>query len=722
VDAPRIIRVTSLVLAIVSALLPIATAFAATKPPSLSISSPKNGQTITGVEVQISLSAKNAPKGAQYSYTMDGAKVTQTTKTSIKITGLADGAHQASAEMLSSSGQLLTPAVRAEVRFTMKAPAKPGKVSKDAIRAPAPIIADARVEDFGCGVEQPADGNSKIRIAVRGTAKAPTGQGIILTLEIGGADEKFDSVIAEKWIPTPRLNAAGPPPWAQGLGAPTIVRGENDVDEETRWAALYETGVEGKLPGGAETQVRVTIIRYGVTPSGGNPRIAQVDFSCKVPDDQRQDGNQNQQGGNRPPAPPPTPRLDTTITPARDLTGAWRGGVNMIDFSDEPLCQWAGSITLNLVQNGNNIQGNANVNFDAPVALKPTARCGLAPIQINNVVGSVSASAIRLEGGGAVFTGSFTSDLMSGTFVAGDRDAGVRGCFQVSRTSLGALPNCANPFLPRATPTPEPTATPRPTPTPTPTPTPVATATPTPTPTPLPVAPTPTPASSLRLTFSPSSGQPGAQVTVTGSGFTPGTPVSITLGTATLGTATPGADGRFTTTITIPADRTPGLIIMFAVVDGRQVVSALFTVLAAPTTPPVRTTGTVTSVTCAATSTRTQFDSANNQTLTYVTWQVTATGTASGPENARVLINNSIDTWTLNPGSWSANDGVSTGTRGRTPGVRRGPGQPETTTWSLSGQYNPSSSYSATRFGGTGPFTITITTDWGGSAQATCRL
>ncbi len=630
----RCLRFACLTLVILTLFLTAATASAAEKTPSLSITSPKAGRTITAAEVEIKLSAKNAPKGARYRFTLDGATVTTTTKTSVKVTGLSEGTHTAGAEMLSSAGQPLAPQVTAQVTFDYRAPANPGKASKDAIKAPAPIIADARVEDFGCGVEQPADGNSKIRIAVRGTAEAPTGQGIILLLEIGGTDEKFDSVIAEKWIPTPRLNAAGPPPWAQGLGVPTIVRGENDVDEETKWAALYETGVEGKLPGGAETPVRITIIRYGVTPPGGNPRIAQIDFSCKVPDDQRQqDGNQNQQGGNRRPAPPPTPRLETTITPARDLTGAWRGGINMIDFSDDPLCQWAGSITLNLAQNGNDIAGNANVIFDAPVALKPTARCGLAPIQINNVRGSVSASSIRLEGGGAVFTGSFTTDLMSGTFVAGDRDAGVRGCFQVSRTSLGALPNCANPFLPRATPTPEPTATPRPTPTPTPSPAPTPTATPrpTPTPTPLPVPPTPTPASNLILTFSPSSGQPGAQVTVTGTGFTPGTPVSITLGTATLGTATPGADGRFTTTITIPADRSPGLIIMFAVVNGRQVVSALFTVTAPPVAAP---SGTIDTLTCTGQLTARNPAGSNN------TWQfvVSATGTVTGPVGTQARI------------------------------------------------------------------------------------
>ena len=141
-----------------------------------------------------------------------------------------------------------------------------------------------------------------------------------------------------------------------------------------------------------------------------------------------------------------------------------------------------------------------------------------------------------------------------------------------------------------------------------------------------------------------------------------------------------------------------------------------------PTPTRISTTANVTSVTCAVASSRQQFDSANNQNLTYATWQITAAGTATGPENTRILINNQLDTWTLTPGSWSANDGVSTGGRNRIPGIRRGAGQAETTTWSLSGQYSPSFSYSATRFGGTGPFTVRVTTDWGGSGEATCRM
>ena len=50
-------------------------------------------------------------------------------------------------------------------------------------------------------------------------------------------------------------------------------------------------------------------------------------------------------------------------------------------------------------------------------------------------------------------------------------------------------------------------------------------------------------------------------------------------------------------------------------------------------------------------------------------------------------------TWTLNSGDWSLLDGVSTGTPGRTPAIVRNPGQPETTTWSITAIVEPSYSY-----------------------------
>lgn len=303
------------------------------------------------------------------------------------------------------------------------------------------------------------------------------------------------------------------------------------------------------------------------------------------------------------PTPSPTPRLESTIEPARNLTGTWRGGLNLVKADDQD-CDWSGSLVLNIQQSGSTLTGTGQATFSKGVPLMEGVDCptDASPIPLT-LTGTVSSSRVQINAGeGVDLTGSFTADLMSGTLTW---SPDFKGCFQASRAGAG-IPDCGNPFV-KPTPTPAPTRTPTPTPSPTPTPTPT-------------VVPTPT--------------------------------------------------------IAAAAD--------------------------------------VTSVSCVVSSKKDVFESANNRTVTYVTWQINAAGTATGAENTRVLIRVTWDTWTLNSGSWLPNDGVSTGGRGRYPGIRRQPGQSQTTTWSLSGTWADSYSYK-------GPFTITVTTDWGGSGKATCQ-
>ncbi|HUS16710.1 MAG TPA: S8 family serine peptidase [Chloroflexia bacterium] len=89
-------------------------------------------------------------------------------------------------------------------------------------------------------------------------------------------------------------------------------------------------------------------------------------------------------------------------------------------------------------------------------------------------------------------------------------------------------------------------------------PTPVPTAVP---PTPVPVATTPRPAASL--TLSPAHAFPGAQVTLTGRGYTPGEAVGLRMTgpegrNHELGTAMVAGDSTFSQPVTIPADLGPG--------------------------------------------------------------------------------------------------------------------------------------------------------------------
>ncbi len=106
------------------------------KLPALTITSPKAGQLVRAMEVNIAASVKNGPKGSQVEFLMDGVSLARRTKPSIKVADLSPGEHRIEAELLQSTSTALTPPVKASVSFRYELPAKPGKVSKDAVRAP----------------------------------------------------------------------------------------------------------------------------------------------------------------------------------------------------------------------------------------------------------------------------------------------------------------------------------------------------------------------------------------------------------------------------------------------------------------------------------------------------------------------------------------------------------------------------------------------------------
>jgi hypothetical protein len=147
-------------------------------------------------------------------------------------------------------------------------------------------------------------------------------------------------------------------------------------------------------------------------------------------------------------APTPAPTLTTTISPARDLTGTWRGGIASTGhYQGQVTCKWTGSATLQLTQNGNALAGQAQLSFQTSQAVLAGADCTAGSEQYG-VTGTVSSSSVTFtftggEGGWyGTARGSFTTDLMSGTFAGSGEDYGT-GCFQLSRTGVGALPSCA---------------------------------------------------------------------------------------------------------------------------------------------------------------------------------------------------------------------------------------------------------------------------------------
>lgn len=82
--------------------------------------------------------------------------------------------------------------------------------------------------------------------------------------------------------------------------------------------------------------------------------------------------------------------------------------------------------------------------------------------------------------------------------------------------------------------------------------------------------------------------QAGGTITVTGSGFTAGQNVLVEVHSDpyALGTATVGADGRFTISGTLPADFPAGEHSVVAIVDGQTIAAAAVTIAAAATPAP----------------------------------------------------------------------------------------------------------------------------------------
>ena len=101
---------------------------------------------------------------------------------------------------------------------------------------------------------------------------------------------------------------------------------------------------------------------------------------------------------------------DQTITSSRDLNGVWQG--HSIAFTDRAFdCSYTGDMTLNLVHNGNNLQGNYNLI----VRSAQGNNCVRIGSELGYVVsGTVSSSAIDLSVDNTdSLVGSFTTDLMT---------------------------------------------------------------------------------------------------------------------------------------------------------------------------------------------------------------------------------------------------------------------------------------------------------------------
>lgn len=114
--------------------------------------------------------------------------------------------------------------------------------------------------------------------------------------------------------------------------------------------------------------------------------------------------------------------LNTTITPAKDLSGTWSGPASFQETVDGARCTITGTFTLNLQQNGNDVSGDfdlSRISIHQQTLPSSSSVPGFCAGPVNNelpgsVTGTVSSSSISLDQSGQPqFSGSFTTDIMS---------------------------------------------------------------------------------------------------------------------------------------------------------------------------------------------------------------------------------------------------------------------------------------------------------------------
>jgi len=119
----------------------------------------------------------------------------------------------------------------------------------------------------------------------------------------------------------------------------------------------------------------------------------------------------------------PDNELNTTISPAKDLTGTWKGTASFQENVEGAQCNITGNFRLVLQQNGNNLQGDFVFSHISINSKKLPGNYVVPPIGCSGPVGNtlsgqvdgtVSSSSLKLNmGGSKQFSGSFTGDIMS---------------------------------------------------------------------------------------------------------------------------------------------------------------------------------------------------------------------------------------------------------------------------------------------------------------------
>lgn len=128
------------------------------------------------------------------------------------------------------------------------------------------------------------------------------------------------------------------------------------------------------------------------------------------------------------------------LDPARDLTGTWLGtapnGAFYEDNVANPNCRYAADVRLVLVQDGAGLTGSLRLTVrESEKLLSTSVPCVPVGTQATQgLFGEVGGSRANwtLIDGVTVFSGTFTSDILSGEFVT-NAPSGVIGTFTLQR-------------------------------------------------------------------------------------------------------------------------------------------------------------------------------------------------------------------------------------------------------------------------------------------------
>ncbi|MEK6825942.1 MAG: hypothetical protein AABY00_04100 [Nanoarchaeota archaeon] len=178
--------------------------------------------------------------------------------------------------------------------------------------------------------------------------------------------------------------------------------------------------------------VIVIFVVVGVFYVGLVPLLWTNDKSAPSPDEQKIPSPEKAQ----------EKKLDTTLSPARDLTGVWQGPARWTNNVNNPACRYEGTFTVKFNQQGNALAGDYTSDITkseqllSSVPCSPRGRQGTVPLS-----GTISASSFKFTVATIDFSGTFTSDLMQGTLVScpnqecadGTRAVGFTGDFSLTR-------------------------------------------------------------------------------------------------------------------------------------------------------------------------------------------------------------------------------------------------------------------------------------------------